>query len=268
MRRHRPHIPKAPRGPKRQQERTSLRKNYKDSARVVETLRALGQKPSQEQRDQLRAARKALRSRGYDIPEMRKFWNKELPGLFDYLSGLNAQKVPAGGGVPAGNDYAVGPMPSGSVSLPAIPNYPSTPSPLTAAQIAELDAAKNNAETDYKMALVNREKALQELDSNFIVNSGKIARNFYNQRMDLGSELGVRGVAFDPRMAGRGIRQLRDENADLLGQARESRTRGIADLNQMISGAELARTRTIADIERQRAALTGNYQNYLTGVNY
>lgn len=154
------------------------------------------------------------------------------------------------------------------VSFPARPTYSTEPAALTSQQLAQLDSLRINADEDLAMAKANREKALQQLDTNFIQNTGQLARAFNNQREDAGRQLMSSMSGFSPGTAGRVVRAIRDAQAAKAAQIRDVRTQGIASLDQMVNQSEINRNKTIADIARQRAALSGNYQSLLPGVAY
>lgn len=154
------------------------------------------------------------------------------------------------------------------IALPPNNAYSNEPAPLSATEIAQLDNRRIAADRLVQEAQAAQNYGRSELDTNYIQDAGRLRNAYEQQRLDLGSTLAGRGVAFSPGIAGRAARALRDSQAEAAANSRRTRDLGISQLAKTVSSAEQRRNDEIAAIERMRSALTGDMNRLLPGVNY
>lgn len=157
-----------------------------------------------------------------------------------------------------GGVQAAGSPVSGLPAMPSfparqVPSYPTTPAPLTSEMIASIAERRGLADRRFGETLATSEAEKQKLESAFEMFKSKLGRKTGEAKRDMGDALGARGLAFQPRFMGRGLRDLRNAHAESISQGENDMAERVSALEEAIRVAELDRDTELASIDRDKA---------------
>lgn len=160
------------------------------------------------------------------------------------------------------------PPPAVRVPTPQNNTYPVAPVPLSAEDLAALDARRVNYDRALGEALAYEENERQRAEGQLAAQMRQLARKDQRDRFNVFSELGSAGLARSPYQAGRAARDLRESLAGDQARARNTVADHLAAIAERTSGARMRREEGLAGIERDKALLGSIVNRLLPGVAY
>lgn len=159
-------------------------------------------------------------------------------------------------------------VPTAGTALPVrMPSpYPTTPPPLSAADIAEFGQRRRAASRTLEQALARRQAGQAQVEAFFQQFTNRLGRERTNTRRDAMQELGGRGTARDPRFGGRALVRIRDEFADRQAEGQLDRASQLAALEQIVNEARTARDDELTAISADQARRRTSLEQLLTQV--
>ena len=116
-------------------------------------------------------------------------------------------------------------------------DYPTEPAALSAEQVAVLDARRQAALGGFREALTNQEAGIQAADAQRAAALSRLGSEIDTSRFEGLSEFGARGMARNPRQAGRLGRQLDTAREQQTGDIDLQRAERLQALEQMVQAA-------------------------------
>ncbi len=138
-------------------------------------------------------------------------------------------------------------------SFGTVTPFPTTPTPLSAADVQGFAERRSFASRRFQEALARRDFGIGGAEQAFEMFSNRLDRDQGKAKRTLANTLAARGQAFQPRFMGRGLVDLRDSFADQKAQGRSELASTVAQLTEAAQLAELERDEELAAIERDRA---------------
>lgn len=160
-------------------------------------------------------------------------------------SGLSGDGGNGGGGGGSGD--------SGSDSLGEPGEYSSEGAALSAEVFGALAERRRTVDEQLQKAMEQERFQTQRLQLAAQTARTQVAREFRNLAEDLQMRLGGRGLATDPRFAGRGRRRLQMQQDEKFGEISQTLSDEISALQEMVQTVSDARDREMAKIAQDEA---------------
>lgn len=163
---------------------------------------------------------------------------------------LTQVAAPAAGGVTS----------TSPLSAPAVAAYPTTLPSLTSADFADLAARRRNATSGLQRALAHGEAATGRAGANYEFALSRLQDRFASERGTTLNTLAGRGLARQPRFAGKALRGLRDAEVGETSQLEVDKANQLAAIAAAGNEARGLRDAEIGQIEadevRRRSELS------------
>lgn len=131
---------------------------------------------------------------------------------------------------------------------------------LSAADFADLAARRRNASRGLEEALARRQAGEATIGAGHDLLLKQLQEKFAGARTNMMNDFGGRGLAFQPRFAGKGQRDLRNAHASERGAAEVDKAARLSQLAQMVADARRTRDGELAlvdaDTVRRKADLS------------
>ncbi len=134
-----------------------------------------------------------------------------------------------------------------------VTTYPTTPPPLFREDITEFAGRRRAASRGLQEATANRQFEGQRIGRGFEQFSKRLERDAERRESDMKMELGGRGMAGQPRGAGRELRTIRDWHADTLATEQHSVADRMAVLEESVRQARVGRDQEHAAVGADEA---------------
>lgn len=164
---------------------------------------------------------------------------------------LGAQDTSGLGGGDGDSDGGEGG--GGSDSLPEPDKYSEEGSALSAEVFGALAERRRTIDEQLQRAMEQERFQTQRLQLAAQTARTQVAREFRNLAEDLQMKLGGRGLATDPRFAGRGRRRLQMQESEKFGEISQTLSDEISALQEMVQTVSDARDREMAKIAQDEA---------------
>lgn len=140
------------------------------------------------------------------------------------------------------------------------------PPPLSADDFADLAAQRRAATSMVEQARARREAEAGRVRSDAEEALAQLARQLDAAEFDFMSGASSVGMGRQPRVAGRGVRQLRDVQAQQAGQIERERAEQLAALDRMVNEAELERLAALGQLDAEEARRRADLGRLIQGV--
>lgn len=131
--------------------------------------------------------------------------------------------------------------------------YPTTPPPLGRDDIVEFDTRRRAANRSWQEALASRQRGKAREGLRFKQFSKRLGREMDKGSMAARAEMGGRGLAYSPMGLGKAFTEIRDTQADRLGEERAGMADRLAVLNEEVNRMRAGRDQEIAAIGADEA---------------
>jgi hypothetical protein len=130
--------------------------------------------------------------------------------------------------------------------------YPTTLPSLSAEDFADLSQRRRAADSSLERALASHARMRGQVEADTTQARELLAEKFAGLRDQSMAGWGDRGAARQPRVAGQGLRVIRDRQAAKGGQLEQKRASRLSALQEMVSQARAAHTQELGDLEAER----------------